>query len=273
MKQLYLDKNGIYVVGEDMETISYPGSGNDSCFAIESNSFWFRHRNNVINEVLHKYEFDGNFADIGGGNGFQARFIQQNSPNKTVYLIEPGYQGCLNARKNGIENVYNMFFQDFDFEVHNIGGVGLFDVVEHIENDVLFFEELSTCLKKGTYIFMTVPAHNFLWSDTDDYAGHFRRYNSGMVKNLAKKANLKLVYNRYFMTYLPLPIYIARAIPYKIRGKRDNNSISKKETDQHSTGKLSGMVVEFLNNIELSLIRNFGGLRFGGSCICVFQTQ
>ena len=39
--------DGIYYE-DSSETISYPESGNDDCFEIEENSFWFRHRNDCI---------------------------------------------------------------------------------------------------------------------------------------------------------------------------------------------------------------------------------
>src|SRR6185437_3588675 len=209
--KIHLDENNIYVPDlAEKAQISYPDEGNESCFAIEKNSFWFNHRNDVIVQLMKKFPFEGNFADIGGGNGYQAGFIKQNFPEKEVFLIEPGYQGCLNATKYGLRNVYNIPFQDFDFFSNNIGAVGVFDVVEHIKDDVGFLSEISRHVKKGTYIFMTVPAYNLLWSDTDDHAGHFRRYTSKSIKSLAAKTGFGLANTGYFMSYLTFPVFFAR---------------------------------------------------------------
>src|ERR1017187_2613751 len=186
MTELQLDSNGIFVISNLKEYISYPDNGNDECFGIEKNSFWFNHRNNILKEILLKYPHKGNFADIGGENGYQANFIKQNFPEKEVFLIEPGYQGCLNAKKYGVENVYNIPFQKFDFIKKKIGGIGLFDVIEHIEDDVTFFKELIKKCPPKTNIYITVPAYIWLWSDTDDYAGHFRRYNSRMINEIGR---------------------------------------------------------------------------------------
>ncbi|MEI6816418.1 MAG: hypothetical protein WCL14_07385, partial [Bacteroidota bacterium] len=98
---LVKDKNGIYVSREGFGAISYPDAGNDECFDIEKDSFWFTHRNEVIKKLMTRYPHEGNFADIGGGNGYQADFIQRNFKDKEVFLIEPGYAGCLNATKYG----------------------------------------------------------------------------------------------------------------------------------------------------------------------------
>ena len=70
-----------------------------------------------------------------------------------------------------------MTFEDFDFNLYNINGIGLFDVLEHIENDKEFLSKLLNKLKKGARIYITVPAHNFLWSEIDRHGGHFRRHN------------------------------------------------------------------------------------------------
>ena len=226
---MHLDENGIYVLDKENNRVSYPNTGHDMCFGIEKNSFWFNHRNEIIYEILKKFPFAGNFADIGGGNGYQANFISQKFPEKEVFLIEPGYHGCLNAKKYGVKNVYNMLSGDFNFKINHIGGVGIFDVIEHIENDIAFLKETADSCDKNTLIYMAVPAYNFLWSDTDDYDGHYRRYNSKMVRNLAEKANVELLYLGYFMFYLPVPVFFARSLPYKIRGKRDNDSIRSEE--------------------------------------------
>jgi len=255
------------------QNVSYPSHGNDYCFAIEKNSFWFNHRNNVIKEILLKFPYANNFADIGGGNGYQANFIRNNFPEKEVFLIEPGYEGCINARKYGLENVYNIPFQEFDFKSNHISGIGLFDVVEHIENDVDFLTEIASCCDKGTNIYITVPAHNSLWSDIDNYSGHYRRYNSKMIEILAKKTDLKLLYNGYFFSYLTLPVYLIRSMPYKIMGKRDSKVILEKSSKNHKSGTLTKGLVNLLNNMELTALRNLKKIPLGGSCIAVFQVQ
>jgi hypothetical protein len=273
MSQFHKDSNGIFILNDQKEIISYPESGNDECFGIEQDSFWFKHRNNIILEIMKKYPFQGNFADIGGGNGYQASFIKKNFPNKEVFLIEPGYQGCLNAKKYGVKNIYNIPFEKFDFIGNNIDGVGLFDVIEHIEDDVTFLKDIGKSCPSKTNIYITVPAYNLLWSDTDDYAGHFRRYNSKLIRSLANGSGLNVLYTGYFMFYLPLPILFARNIPYRIRGKREQQTLLKDASGNHFASSLSSKVITLLNSLEIEGIHVFGKLIFGGSCIAVLQTK
>ena len=97
-----IERDGI-LFSEKESTVSYPEIGNESCFQIEDNSFWFNHRNNCIVESVLKYSPNNIFFDVGGGNGFVAKGL--NDKGITTVLVEPGIQGCLNAKKRNLGNI------------------------------------------------------------------------------------------------------------------------------------------------------------------------
>jgi SAM-dependent methyltransferase len=68
--------------------------------------------------------------------------------------------------------------------------VGLFDVVEHVEDDAGLLDQAATLVAPGGCILLTVPADPRLWSSLDDYAGHLRRYTRKMVLDLFARAGL-----------------------------------------------------------------------------------
>ena len=142
------DENGIYYSKSD-SSISYPEEGNENCFQIEQDSFWFNHRNNIIAESVLKHSAKKVFFDIGGGNGFVAKRLQDDGI-KTV-LVEPGKTGVINAYKRGIKNVLCSTLEDAGFPPKRIDSVGLFDVVEHIEDDYAFLNNINKYLKDGGY--------------------------------------------------------------------------------------------------------------------------
>ena len=51
-------QEGIWYSLEE-KIISYPSDGNNICYNIEGQSFWFRNRNNIIFEAIKKYSIDG----------------------------------------------------------------------------------------------------------------------------------------------------------------------------------------------------------------------
>ena len=89
------EKDGFF--NKNTSKVSYPDDGNDICFNIEKDSFWFNHRNNCIICLAKKYTKDKLFFDIGGGNGFVSKGLEDNGIQ--TCLIEPGIHGCLNAKK------------------------------------------------------------------------------------------------------------------------------------------------------------------------------
>jgi hypothetical protein len=67
-----VQKEGIWHA-KTASDISYPEAGNEICYQIEENSFWFKHRNNCILTAVKKYNEGRLFFDIGGGNGYVAK--------------------------------------------------------------------------------------------------------------------------------------------------------------------------------------------------------
>ena len=143
-------ENGIYYSKSD-SSISYPEEGNENCIQIEQDSFWFDHRNNIIANSVQKYSRNDIFFDIGGGNGFVAKRLQDDGI-KTI-LVEAGKMGVINAHKRGLKNVLCSTLEDAEFEHNSIDAVGLFDVLEHIEVDYSFLNNINKCMKDDGYIY------------------------------------------------------------------------------------------------------------------------
>jgi SAM-dependent methyltransferase len=269
---MYKDENAIWIKQKTTFTgINYPDEGSDDSFAIQQNSFWYEHRNSLLLALIKKYPFSGAFADIGGGNGYQVYQFSENMKEKEFYLVEPSYAACRNARSKSLEHVYCMQFQDFPFQEKNIGGIGLFDVIEHIEDDAAFLNSLKTKLIKRSRIYITVPAHQFLWSDVDDYAMHFRRYNKKMFTELAEDCQASMLYFSYFFSFLLIPSWLLRAVPYRIGIRRSGETIIKTEKKQHSQSNISRKWIEKLCKNELKKFSK-GKISCGASCLAVFET-
>jgi hypothetical protein len=69
VSNLTQNEQGVWFSGSTA-ACSYPVDGQDRCFAIEDNSFWFRHRNNAIITAVKKFPPDGFILDVGGANGY-----------------------------------------------------------------------------------------------------------------------------------------------------------------------------------------------------------
>jgi len=246
-------------------SVSYPDEGNEKCFQIEENSFWFRHRNNCIIEVVKQFPPDGIFYDVGGGNGFVSAALEKNGI-KTV-VVEPGEKGALNAQRRGLKNIIRASLKDAGFKPDTLPAVGLFDVIEHIEEDKKFLKTIFNLLTKEGRIYITVPAFNFLWSKEDEAAGHFRRYTVKSLSALLKASGYHVDYVTYIFSLLPAPVFLFRSLPYRL-GFTKKTGMDKVNEDYHSRD--TGIAAKLLGkswNPELRRIRNRAGIFIGGSCL------
>jgi SAM-dependent methyltransferase len=248
--------------------ISYPEDGNSTCFELEENSFWFKHRNSVILEVLKNFPpQSGAFFDVGGGNGFVASAIQRKG--LPVILIEPGKTGIQNAKKRGIVNLLSSSLGDLQINESSISAIGLFDVLEHIEKEKEFLGQILKILKYDGRMYLTVPAYNLLWSAEDIYAGHYRRYNLETITKIIKEAGFLIEYRTYFFSILPVPVFIFRSLPFKMGFGRNGRNINKKVNDHSKREGITGRILARIWSWELKKIGNRGIISFGGSCLIV----
>ncbi|KYG69890.1 hypothetical protein AZI85_15975 [Bdellovibrio bacteriovorus] len=259
--------DGIYF-SESKKNVSYPEQGNDTYFEIEDKSFWFKHRNLIIEKVLKKYVPEMiDFYDLGGGNGFVAQKIA--SMGYSVTLVEAG-SGVFNALKRGIDNVYCADIVGFKSTKPN-AVVGLFDVIEHFDKPENVYKSIHENMPGVSKLILTVPAYNWLWSDEDIRAGHFRRYTMTSLRKELNDAGYEVVFSSYFFSFLILPIFLFRTVPYLLRkmSREQKNKAGIQEHRSSHIGQIQNLVEKLLS-VEGSLL---GKIPFGGSIIVVAKNK
>ncbi|MBL0126498.1 MAG: methyltransferase domain-containing protein [Flavobacteriales bacterium] len=261
-----IERDGILFAATEAP-VSYPEAGNELYFRIEENSFWFKHRNACILSVVQRFAPHAHFFDVGGGNGFVSHGLQENGIRTT--LIEPGLQGCVNARKRGLKRVVCTTLENAGLGQGTVPAMGLFDVVEHIDDDVSFLRSAYEVLEVGGTVFITVPAYNFLWSNEDVDAGHFRRHTVRGLTGKLKEVGFEVLYGSYFFSILTLPILLFRSIPSRLGMNKGSNDPDK-HVQEHAPKK--GLMDSLMNRVwsaELGRVKKGGRILFGSSCLLV----
>jgi len=259
------NKEGIWYPSEK-EKISYPDAGNADCLQVEDSSFWFMHRNNCISTLVKRYAANRVFWDIGGGNGYVSKGLQ--SSGISTVLIEPGELGAKTAAKRGVKNVICATFEGAGLNSDVIKAAGLFDVLEHIEDDLKFLKSLNQTMAKDGLLFITVPAYQTLWSKDDDYAGHFRRYTTEKLNKILREAGFEPVFDTYIFSVLIYPVFLLRTLPGKL-GLGKNPSSKEKIQSDHKAGGLASKLLDWIWNKELIKLTQGKRISFGGSCLVV----
>ena len=243
--------------------VSYPESGSREYREVEDRSFWFRHRNRCLVELFRRHPPAGTVFDIGGGNGVVAAALSAAGFNMVV--VEPSMDGALGALERGLRPVICSTAAEARFRPASLPAVSLFDVVEHIADDIGFLRQMHRALRPRGLLYLTVPAYQGLWSAEDEYAGHHRRYTVGTLRGTLAAAGFDVVYATYFFTVLPFAIVPFRTVP-SLLGRRRH----RPPATEHMPGgpALASLIVRMLS-FELAAIRRSVMLPMGGSCLAV----
>jgi SAM-dependent methyltransferase len=264
--RIRMGPEGVWI-SPTVSTVSYPEEDNNICFAVEEDSFWFAHRNQAIVETVRRFPPPGTFFDVGGGNGYVAKALQDSGIE--VVLVEPGKDGARNARERGVAHIMRCTLQDACFRPGVIPALGLFDVIEHVEDDRRYFSDVRSHLVPGGRVYLTVPAFQMLWSQEDVDAGHWRRYTLSRICALLKASGFEIDYATYFFSYLLLPIYFLRALPFSLGISPKKDVKERTQKDHRITNPLVHQLIDWLNRCELACLDSGRRINIGASCLVV----
>ncbi len=144
--------------------------------------------------------------------------------------------------------------------------IGLFDVLEHLDEDLAALRTLLAALCPGGILILTVPAHPWLYDETDALAQHRRRYRRGDLRAKLAAAGFEPLHVRHFMALLVPLLVTARALGRLLPGRLRDAS-ARRDAELR--------VVPLLNPLFLGLLRLEGWasrlfpLPFGTSLIAV----
>lgn len=188
----------------------YDVAGLAALYAAERDHFWFIHRRNAIVALAHQYLSEhAEFLEIGAGTGSVSRALMDAGFQMTV--AEQHAQGVDYARSYGLERCYQADLYHHDWH-EEFDAAGLFDVIEHLDDDVGALRSVAKALRPGGTVFLSVPAHAWLWSREDEIASHKRRYTRASLEQTIHAAGLGVAICRpIFQLILPL-LLLRRAL-------------------------------------------------------------
>jgi 2-polyprenyl-3-methyl-5-hydroxy-6-metoxy-1,4-benzoquinol methylase len=262
------ERDGIWFSHYTDRVISYPPNDNLIWSEVEKKSYWFIQRNKIIGLLAQRFCSIKELIDIGGGNGFVSQAL--DDAGFDVYMIEPGITGILKAKERGLKNLVNASFDELQLTPDSLPNAGLFDVLEHIKDDIGMLKSLHLALQPSGKIVITVPAYRFLWSQADITAGHFRRYSSKSILKILEETGFTIVFKSYFFSFLTPMIFFFRTIPYHLSRKTSSPLLSRNR--EHIAG--SGITSTLLNlccRNEMRIIEKGRKIRVGSSIIIIAE--
>ena len=185
--------------------------------------FWFRGRAELVDILCVEFLSQtkaSKILDIGAGEGDLA-----------IVLAQYGTVTALDVSKEALSKMPSCAqvtptignAVDLPFLHHTFDTVCLFDVLEHITDDMRAIQEARRVLKPGGLLLITVPLHSWLFSAHDRANGHKRRYSTNGIRALLRDFTpLRLGY--WNCTLLPI-IACVRIIRRNVPPRFDDDEL------------------------------------------------
>ena len=148
------DSEGVRWLRRDGAQVSYPRGVLDTLSGDGGEGFWLDARADAVGQLLREASIS-KLWDVGAGSGAMAKRLGRFGVD--VVSVEPLPEGALEIARMGAE-VFCGTLQDLALPSGSLPAVGLFDVLEHLEEPSELLGEVARLLSSdGTFV-VTVPA-------------------------------------------------------------------------------------------------------------------
>jgi SAM-dependent methyltransferase len=217
--------------------------------------WWFRGKAELVNAALARWAPSaGLLVDVGAGSGGVTSMLRWRGRR---VALEGSPPLVTSACRRGLDAVQADVLQ-LPFKDRSASAVCLLDVIEHLREPVTSLIEARRVIASHGVVVVTVPAHEWLWSGTDEALGHHRRYTMPALRaDLAEAGLLPLWMSHAFSWCVP-PVWLVR------RAKRS----SSVELGIEPSRPAVTWTADALNSVERTVLRRVA-VPFGTSIVTV----
>lgn len=178
-------------------------------FEFERSHWWFLARAEILRNYIANLKLGTplRILNVGAATGATSQWLEQFGEVTSLEFE----QECIDfvKEKIGLEFIQGSILE-LPFDDNSYDLICCFDVIEHVDDDVLAAKELQRVCKPGGTVMATVPAFMHLWSEHDVINHHFKRYQLSQFKSLFTSDNGAVKFASYFNAKLYPFIYLTR---------------------------------------------------------------
>ena len=182
---------------------------------VQGRHWWWLGRETIIETVVDKFidlSTKLNIADVGCGFGANISMLRKYGD---VTGLELNDEAVENVRQRWGSSVQTMSWQSPNPVGKSFEFMLLADVLEHIPDDQGAVDWMYRHLVDDGHALITVPAHQFLWTQMDEVLDHHRRYNKKSLLSLFDD-RFEIVYCSYYNMFL-FPVKVCFVIFDRIK--------------------------------------------------------
>jgi 2-polyprenyl-3-methyl-5-hydroxy-6-metoxy-1,4-benzoquinol methylase len=247
---------------------AFDAKGIERLLAAEDRHFWFRARNQTIAALvgrpIQRLSHGFRILEIGCGSGNVLRVLQASAAGRgSVEGLEVSREAAAAARRRTGLTITDGYLADLD-PASKFDVIAAFDVLEHIADEAGVLREIGDRLRPGGRLFLTVPAHQSLWSAFDVASGHERRYTLTTLSRALRASGFDVEYATYFMSLLVPLMWVRRRVMKA--GSSDHGALL--DSEFQIVPGINGVAYELLRQ-EAHVIRARRHLPMGASIAAI----
>jgi SAM-dependent methyltransferase len=246
----------------------------------EQDYWWHVGKRAIVYALLDKYLPPGDPAtrralDLGCGTG-------RNLDSLARYARPTGHDSSAEAlafcRRRGHQRLVQatiLPFADNSFDI-----VTALDVIEHLDDDLAVLRDLYRVVRPGGLLIISVPAYRALWSYWDQILGHRRRYTTGGMRRVVRRAGWRVRKVSYSNMAILLPTVAMRLVK-SVRHRKSQVAMPASDSPEEmgAGGPETDFVPvpDWLNRVMIGYYQGESralrgvDLPFGLSVVCVAQ--
>ena len=234
----------------------------------EDSYWWYIGLRNLIFSYVNKLNLNYNglrLLDCGCGTG---GLLEKCGHYKAIGMdiSEEAIKFC-NMR--GLKKIAKASVSDVPFQNNSFDIITSMDVLYHnrVVNDLKALKEFYNILDKGGFLFLNLPAYDFMKSTHDEVVHTRERYTLMDLREKVKKAGFEIEMISYRNAFLFLPALLIRLI------KKIFKQQNKGGSDLKATSGILNKMFTLILLVENKLILSGMKFPFGLSIFCLARKK
>lgn len=188
--------------------------------------WWFVGRRKILKRLLGQNPgglLSPPTLDVGCGSGRLLLDLQREG--RRAVGLDLSEEALQLARRRGCKWLVRGDARKLPIRPGSMGLITALDLLEHLDDDEGALREMRQALAPGGRLFLTVPAHMFLWSEHDEALQHKRRYSMSELRRKVERAGFEIERLTYAIFFLFVPTLLFRLVQRLARRKKPQTAL------------------------------------------------